>query len=38
MEGKTYLAMDLPVYGEADGANFISLEDCMVVYLSTCTI
>jgi len=27
MEEKTYSTMDLPVYGEADGANFISVED-----------
>jgi len=24
---KTYPAMDCPVYGEADGANFILVED-----------
>jgi len=27
MEEKTYPAMDLPVYGESDGANFILVED-----------
>jgi len=27
MEEKTYPAMDLPVYGEADGGNFISVDD-----------
>jgi len=27
MEEKTYPAMDLPVYGEANGANFISVEE-----------
>jgi len=27
MEEKTYPAMDLPVDGEANGANFISVKD-----------
>jgi len=27
MEEKTYPAIDLPVYGEADGINFILIED-----------
>jgi len=27
MEEKTYPEMDLPVYGEANGANFFSVED-----------
>jgi len=27
MEEKTYLAMDLPVYGESDSVNFILVED-----------
>jgi len=27
MEEKTYPAMDLPVYGESDGTNFILVED-----------
>jgi len=32
MEEKNYTAMDSPVYGEADGINFISVEDwiCML--------
>jgi len=27
IKGKTYQAMDLPVYGESDSANFVSVEN-----------
>jgi len=27
MEENTYPAMDLPVYGEANGVNFIAIDD-----------
>jgi len=35
-EKKTFPAMDSLVYGEANGPNFITVEDCMIICLSTC--
>jgi len=34
---KTYPAMDSPVYGEDDGANFVSVEDCIHNACNHCT-
>jgi len=34
---KTCPAMDSLVYGEVNGPSFITAEDCVIVYLSTCS-
>jgi len=33
---KTFPATNSLVYGEANGPNLTTAEDCMIVYLSTC--